>query len=93
VELNDLVKGKPLFLDTAPLIYFIRKNRHYLDIIRPVIFQIDGLETEGISLTITLLEVLVHPLRNGNKKPANKIQGHIAVLQRSGDLRDFTRHI
>lgn len=72
MELNHVVKGKSLFLDTAPLIYFIEKNRRYHDIIRPVISQIDSLETKGITSTITLLEVLVHPLRTGNRKLANE---------------------
>jgi len=49
MELNHLVKGKSLFLDTAPLIYFIEKNLRYHSIIKPVISQIDALETEGIS--------------------------------------------
>ena len=40
MELNHLVKGKSLFLDTAPLIYFIEKNRRYHNIIKPVITQI-----------------------------------------------------
>ena len=29
MELNHVVMGKSLFLDTAPLIYFIEKNRRY----------------------------------------------------------------
>ena len=83
MELKHLVKGKSLFLDTAPLIYFIEKNRRYHDIIKPVISQIDALETEGLSSTITLLEVLVHPLRDGNKKLANMYK---AILLTSNGL-------
>ena len=83
MELNHVVMGKSLFLDTAPLIYFIEKNRRYHHIIKPVIYQIDALETKGLTSTITLLEVLVHPLRNGNKKPANKYK---AILLSSTGL-------
>jgi len=83
LELSHLVKGKSLFLDTAPLIYFIEKNRRYHDIIKPVISQIDAFETEGLSSTITLLEVLVRPLRDGNKKLANKYK---AILLSSNGL-------
>jgi predicted nucleic acid-binding protein len=71
VELSQLLKHKSVFLDTAPLIYFIEKNVRYYDIVKPVISQIDALETQGITSTITLLEVLVHPLRHGNKTLAN----------------------
>ena len=72
MELNYLVKGKSLFLDTAPLLYFIEKNLRYHGIIKPVISQIDALETKGLTSTITLLEVLVHPLRDRNAKLANQ---------------------
>lgn len=72
MELNQLVLGKSVFLDTAPLIYFIEKNHRYHHIVKPVIAQIDALETKGFASTITLLEVLVHPLRDGNKILAKK---------------------
>ena len=66
MELNRMVLGKSVFLDTAPLIYFIEKNHRYHSIIKPVIVQIDAQETKGLASTITLLEVLVHPLREGD---------------------------
>lgn len=66
MELNKMVLGKSVFLDTAPLIYFIEKNHRYHSIIKPVIVQIDTQETKGLASTITLLEVLVHPLREGD---------------------------
>ena len=86
MELNRLVKGKSVFLDTAPLIYFIEKNRRYHDILKPVISQIDALETEGITSTITLLEVLVHPLREGNHRLADKYK---AILLSSNGLLTY----
>jgi predicted nucleic acid-binding protein len=72
VELTRLLKGKSVFLDTAPIIYFIEKNSRYLDIVRPVMTMIDSGETTGYSSTISLLEVLVQPLRNGNRKLAQQ---------------------
>jgi hypothetical protein len=51
VELNLLLKGKSVFLDTAPLIYFIEKSPRYHHIVKPVITQIDALETEAITST------------------------------------------
>ena len=67
-----MTKGKSVFLDTAAFIYFIEKHPRYHGIIKPIILQVDSLETKGLTSTITLLEVLVHPLRDGNKKLANK---------------------
>ncbi len=85
MELSRLCKGKTVFLDTAPLIYFIEKNGQYHDIVKPVIALIDSLQTKGITSTITLLEVLVLPLREGNKKLAEK---HKTILL-SGVLETF----
>lgn len=81
--LSSLMKGKSVFLDTAPLIYFIEKSPRYHHIVKPVIALIDALETEGLTSTITLLEVLVHPLREGNKKLANRYK---AILLSSKGL-------
>ena len=72
MELSKLFRGKIVFLDTAPLIYFIEKNARYLDAVRPVIALIDSHQAKGMTSTITLLEVLVLPLREGNKKLADK---------------------
>ena len=68
MALSRLVKGKTVFLDTAPFIYFIEKNSRYHDLIKPVISLIDAQEAQGITSTMTLLEVLVRTLRDGNKK-------------------------
>jgi len=81
-----LAKGKTVFLDTAPLIYFIEKNSRYHDLMRPVIALIDALETHGITSTITLLEVLVHPLRHGNRRLADEYK---AILLSSKGLLTF----
>jgi predicted nucleic acid-binding protein len=70
--LTRLLKGKAFFLDTAPFIYFIEKNSRYHDLVKPVVTLLDAQHAQGITSTITLLEVLVHPLRDGNKKLADK---------------------
>ena len=70
--LTPLLAGKKIFIDTAPIIYFIEKNSRYHDVVKPVIALIDARQAQGVTSTITLLEVLVHPLRDGNKKLADK---------------------
>jgi hypothetical protein len=40
------------FIDTAPLIYFIEKNPKYHPILKPLIYQIDTMETKGLTSTI-----------------------------------------
>jgi predicted nucleic acid-binding protein len=81
--LIGLLTGKKIFLDTAPIIYFIEKNSRYHDVVKPVIALIDARHAQGITSTITLLEVLVHPLRDGNKKLADKYK---AILLSSPGL-------
>ena len=86
MALSRLVKGKTVFIDTAPFIYFIEKNSRYHDLMKPVISLIDTLETQGVTSTITLLEVLVHPLRDGNKKLAERYK---EILLTSNGLQTY----
>ena len=57
------LKSKTVFLDTAPLIYYIEENRNY----SPILNKLFQSNSKGDFLfqtsVITLLEVLVHPMR------------------------------
>ena len=70
--LVDEVLGQRICIDTAPIIYFIEGHAKYLKIIRPVFVEIDSGNIEAFTSTITLLEVLVHPLRSGNEALVHK---------------------
>jgi predicted nucleic acid-binding protein len=70
LALAGTLKGKTVFIDTAPLIYFIEKHPAYLNVLKPVFTSINAGRIKGLTSTITLLEVLVHPLRMGNEKLA-----------------------
>lgn len=72
MELSRRFKNKTLFLDTAPIIYFIEKNPRYNELLKIIISLIDSKSAKGVTSTVTLLEVLVKPLRDGNKKLAEK---------------------
>ena len=86
MALSRLIKGKTVFLDTAPFIYFIEINSRYHDLMKPVISLIDAQESQGVTSTITLLEVLVRPLRDGNKKLADRYKD---ILLSSNGLRTY----
>lgn len=58
-------KGATIGLDTAPLIYFIEENPRYFDIVRPFFEALDRGDFTVVTSTVTLIEVLVHPLRQG----------------------------
>jgi len=84
--LVDEVRGQRICIDTAPMIYFIEEHAKYLEIIRPVFVEIDSGNIEVITSTITLLEVLVHPLRTGNEALAEKYR---EILLSSEGLTTF----
>ncbi len=81
-ELRDL----RVCIDTAPIIYFIERNERYLNIVRPVFAEIDAGRIEAITSTITLLEVLVQPIRKSNRSLAEKYR---EVLLYSEGLTTF----
>ena len=84
--LVDEVRGQRICIDTAPMIYFIEEHAKYREIIRPVFVEIDSGNIEAITSTITLLEVLVHPLRTGNEARAEKYR---EILLSSESLTTF----
>ena len=62
----DALRGEVVGLDTAPLIYYIEENPKYLPVVRPFFEALDRGEFRIVTSTITLLEVLVHPVRQNN---------------------------
>lgn len=70
--LTHLFNGKTVFFDTAPIIYFIEKNNRYHGAVKPIISMLDTRQAWGVTSTITLLEVLVHPFRGGDSELAEK---------------------
>ena len=55
-----------LFLDTAPVIYFVEQNPHYLALTERVFSQVDDGQITAVTSPITLSECLVFPYRFGN---------------------------
>lgn len=64
--------GKTVGLDTAPLIFFIEKHPIYADVVRPFFQSVDRGEIRVVTSTVTLLEVLVHPIRRGDESLAHQ---------------------
>lgn len=57
--------SRTVFLDSAPLIYFIEGNNHYTNILKLIFEDNDNGKFSFITSSITLHEVLVKPLRDG----------------------------
>jgi predicted nucleic acid-binding protein len=74
VEWINGLQGKTVGLDTAPLIYFIEENSTYLEATTLFFEAMDKGDFTVVTSTVTLLEVLVQPLRSNNTALASEYQ-------------------
>ena len=74
MELVAEVRGRKIGLDTAPIIYFVQEHPDYLGMLEPVFRGISQGEIGAVTSTITLLEILVLPLKRGNEELAARYQ-------------------
>ena len=65
---------KSIFLDTAPLIYFIEGHSHYQPLLTKLFNGSDSGQYLFITSSITLLEVLVGPIRAGREDIVTQYQ-------------------
>jgi len=61
------LQGQVVGLDSAPLIYFIEENPTYLEMTDAFFETMVRGEFRVVTSVVTLLEVLVYPLRQGNR--------------------------
>lgn len=84
--------SKTVFLDTAPLIYFIEGHSAY----QPILSRLFELNDKGgfsfVTSSVTLLEVLVKPLREGQKAIAEQYRD-ILTTAPGIELFDLTSDI
>ncbi|MBD2251245.1 type II toxin-antitoxin system VapC family toxin [Nostoc parmelioides] len=60
------IQGQIVGLDTAPLIYFIEENPNYLNVTDAFFAALFRGEFSVVTSVLTITEVLVYPLRQGN---------------------------
>lgn len=72
MEWLNLLKNQVVGLDTAPLIYFIEKNSLYYSIVQPFFSLVAQRHFQVVTSVITVVEVLVYPLRMGNLELAQQ---------------------
>jgi predicted nucleic acid-binding protein len=68
----EALQGQLIALDTAPLIYFIEEHPTYLPIIDSFFEKLDKGSIRVVTSVITLSEVLVKPLRDGDTQLAQQ---------------------
>jgi predicted nucleic acid-binding protein len=67
MRIDAALKGVArLGVDTAPFIYYIEENPTYLARIAPIFLAADSAQIELVTSTITVSEVLIHPMRLGD---------------------------
>ena len=79
----DALRGETVVLDTAPLIYFIDRDPVHTAKLRTFFEAAERREFRTVTYLLTLVEVLVHPLRNGRG-------GYRNTLLRSPSLTALT---
>ncbi len=88
------LQGKIVGLDTAPLIYFIEEHTSYLGALKEFFETVDKGEVSVVTSTITLTEVLVHPLRSQNVDLAAEyreilLNSNITTLDISSEIAEY----
>jgi len=84
--------SKIVFLDTAPLIYFIEGHSQYQKILSSLFDLNDKGDFSFITSSITLLEVLVKPFRDGKPEIAQQYR-NILTKAPGIDIADVTSNI
>lgn len=79
----ESLRGQVVGLDTAPVIYFIQENPAYLERVRAFFEAVERGEFQVVTSVVTLLEVLVHPFRQGD---AGLAQQYRDILLNSNGL-------
>ena len=86
MEWIDALRGSTVGLDTGPLIYYIKEHPAFLAKIKPFFEAAERNEFRIVTSFVTLIEVLVHPLREGRPELAGEY--HSILLQVARPDRD-----
>lgn len=69
---GDLEQFDSIFLDTAPIIYYIEAHPQYGRLSKTIVESFQSGETRAFTSVLTLTEVMTKPLEKGNNKLADK---------------------
>jgi len=81
--LVESLNGDMVYLDTAPIIYYVEDIPPYADILEPVFQAVKSGTLRVCTATLTLAEVLVVPYRKKNEALLEKFE---ALLTKTPDL-------
>lgn len=83
--LEPLTQIRRLFLDTAPIIYYVEENERYLPLVSIIFERIDEGTLTAVTSPITLAECMVFPCRLGRADLATAfneviLRGHNTIF-------------
>jgi predicted nucleic acid-binding protein len=85
VNIRDALEGvQRLYMETAPLIYYVEENSTYVAKMDVIIATIEDRSLEAVSSVITLTEVLTHPFKRGDTRLEREYRD---ILLNSGGFR------
>lgn len=68
---DNFIKMSPLYIDSAPLIYYIEEDTKYIRYMDHIFWLLKETSTQAITSVIILTEVLNKPMQLGNTKLLN----------------------
>jgi predicted nucleic acid-binding protein len=71
-KLSSAIAGKLVAFDSAPLIYYLEEHPDYLAVVDEMFNAFDRGSARGMTSVLTLLEVMVMPLRKGQQELAKE---------------------
>lgn len=91
--------GKTIGLDTAPLIYFIEKHPSFHRRVRPFFQAMQRGDFEVVTSTMTITEVLVHPIRHNDAALTSTYRDilqnaeHLRTVPFTDDIAEIAAHL
>jgi predicted nucleic acid-binding protein len=68
---------KKIFLDTAPVIYFIEGHKQYGPLVKQVVERMNEKRIEAFTSVLTITEVLPKPVEAGNSELTEKFKTYL----------------
>ena len=93
------MEGAVVGLDTTPLIYFMEKHATYHPLLRPFFMGLANERYTAATSTVTLVETLVHPIRNNRLELAHRYRdillnaSHIMTYDLSPEIAQIAAEI
>lgn len=92
MSLDSVLQGvKTIFLDTAPIIYFIEGHPEFADVVQIAIEQLEQGNLQGVISPVTVAECLANPFKNQDQQLqqdfADFLLRHKSIILKGTDMK------